>query len=62
MRAVFLGAALVSILIAGLIVYVLSRGTIDFLREIDLSQLVDTGWFPRRDGSTEAAYGSWGRI
>ncbi len=49
MRAVFLGAALVSILIAGLIVYVLSRGTIDFLREIDLSQLVDTGWFPRRD-------------
>jgi len=49
MRAVFLGAALVSILIAALIVYVLSRGTVDFLREIDLSQLFDTGWFPRRD-------------
>lgn len=49
MRRTVQVAAYASILISLLIVFVLVRGTIDFLRDIDLAMLKDTGWFPRRD-------------
>lgn len=49
MRAALFAAAAASVIITGLILFVLVRGAIDFLRLIDLEQLVDTGWFPRRD-------------
>jgi phosphate transport system permease protein len=49
MRGLFLVAAAASIIISALIVFVLLRGAINFLRLIDLSQLTDTGWFPRRE-------------
>lgn len=50
MRTIFQAAALISIVISMLILFVLVRGTIDFMREIDwdLNPLSDTGWFPRR--------------
>jgi len=48
-RAALFAAAAASVIITGLILFVLVRGAIDFLRLIDLEQLVDTGWFPRRD-------------
>jgi phosphate transport system permease protein len=50
MRHVFQGAAVASIVISGLILFVLVRGALDFMRGIDwdLSVLTDTGWFPRR--------------
>jgi phosphate transport system permease protein len=51
MRFVFRSAAIVSVLITLLIVFVLARGALDFLREIDwdLGKLSDSGWFPRRE-------------
>lgn len=49
MRAALFAAAAASVIITGLILFVLVRGAIDFLRLVDLEQLVDTGWFPRRD-------------
>jgi phosphate transport system permease protein len=42
-------AALVSVVISALILFVLVRGAVDFLTKIDLGQLVDSGWYPRRD-------------
>jgi phosphate transport system permease protein len=48
-KTLFFLAAFTSVVIGGLILYVLIDGAIDFLRAIDLSQLRDTGWFPRRD-------------
>lgn len=51
MRAVFQGAAVASIVVSLLILFVLVRGTISFLREVDFDfgVLTDTGWFPRRE-------------
>ncbi len=51
MRYVFQSAAVVSVTITLLIVFVLARGALNFLSEIDwdLSKLSDTGWFPRRE-------------
>ena len=53
MRSVFFTAALASVAVSGLILYVLIHGAIAFVREIPLSQLVDRagtpGWFPRRE-------------
>ena len=44
-------AALLSILVSVLILFVLLRGAINFMRAIDwdLGMLTDTGWFPRRE-------------
>lgn len=51
MRLVFQSAAVTTILISLLIVFVLARGALNFLGEIDwdLAKLVDSGWFPRRE-------------
>jgi phosphate transport system permease protein len=51
MRGVFRLAAVTSIAISLLILFVLVRGAIDFLRDIDweIGLLSDTGWFPRRE-------------
>ncbi len=50
MRVVFQSAAVTTIVVSLLIVFVLARGAITFLGEIDwdLAKLVDSGWFPRR--------------
>lgn len=50
MRVVFQSAAVTTIIISVLIFFVLARGTITFLNEIDWawSKLSDNGWFPRR--------------
>ncbi len=48
-RAVFVGAAGLSVVVNALIVLSLASGTIDFLRTVDLSALWSShGWFPRR--------------
>jgi phosphate transport system permease protein len=47
-RALFLAAALISILISALIVVSLIGGAAEFLRRVDLSTLVADGWYPRR--------------
>lgn len=51
MRVVFQSAAVTTIVVSLLIVFVLARGAINFLGEIDwdLAKLVDSGWFPRRE-------------
>jgi phosphate transport system permease protein len=49
MRWLFFAASAISVIISALIVFVLLRGAINFLRLIDLGQLTDTGWFPRRE-------------
>ncbi len=51
MRVVFQAATVVSILISLLILFVLLRGAINFMRAIDwdFGLLSDTGWFPRRE-------------
>jgi phosphate transport system permease protein len=41
-------AAAISVIISVLILFVLIRGSAEFLRLIYLEQLRDTGWFPRR--------------
>jgi phosphate transport system permease protein len=46
--AVFLAAALTSILITAFIIYTVLFEAIKFLSAIDLTQLVADGWFPRR--------------
>lgn len=50
MRLLFQGAAIATIVISLLIVFVLFRGAINFLQLIgwDLGSLSDNGWFPRR--------------
>ena len=47
-QAAFLGAALISVLISGFIVYTLAFKAVEFLAIIDLGTLVADGWFPRR--------------
>lgn len=42
-------AAIASVVVSALILFVLIRGAVNFLSLIDLSQLKDTGWFPRRE-------------
>ena len=49
MKATFFAAAGVSVVIGGLILFVLTRGAVQFLSQIDFGQLKDSGWFPRRD-------------
>ena len=49
MRGLFFAASAISVIISALIVFVLIRGAINFLQAIDLTQLTDTGWFPRRE-------------
>jgi phosphate transport system permease protein len=48
MRLVFLGAGWVSILVTFLIVLTLLTEAVRFLGKIELDQLTDIGWFPRR--------------
>ena len=48
-RAILLAAALSSIIVSAFIVYTVAFEAIEFLTQIDLSWLVDIGWFPRRD-------------
>lgn len=45
----FLGAALISVLISAFIIWSLVFQAADFLGAIDLRQLQTAGWFPRRD-------------
>ena len=47
-RAGFFAAAALSVVISGLIVVTLLGEAIGFLGEIELSQLTEIGWFPRR--------------
>jgi phosphate transport system permease protein len=47
-RYVFLGAALVSVLVTAFILYTVLFEALKFLSVIDLSSLVSDGWFPRR--------------
>jgi len=47
-RIVLLGASILSVLISAAIVLTLIFEAITFLTQIDLSQLVAPGWFPRR--------------
>lgn len=51
MRHLMQAAALFSILVSILILFVLARGAINFMRAIDwdFGMLSDTGWFPRRE-------------
>lgn len=51
MRVVFQAAAVASILVSLLILFVLVRGAINFMSLIDwdFGLLTDTGWFPRRE-------------
>jgi phosphate transport system permease protein len=42
-------AAFLSVVISALIVFVLVRGSINFLRQIEVGSLIDTGWFTRRE-------------
>ncbi len=47
-RAVFLGAALTTVVISLFIIETVLVEAIGFLAQIDLSQLIGIGWFPRR--------------
>ena len=47
-RAVLLGASVLSVLVSAGIVLSLIFEAVQFLGSIDLSQLFDEGWFPRR--------------
>ena len=47
-RGAFFGAAAASVLVSALIVYSLFEEAFGFLSQIDLSQLWERGWFPRR--------------
>ena len=51
MRLVFQVAAVTSVVISALILFVLFRGALQFLNSIDFDfgKLSDTGWFPRRE-------------
>jgi phosphate transport system permease protein len=50
MRLLFQGASLLTIVVSLLILFVLVRGAVNFLNEIDwdFGFLTDNGWFPRR--------------
>lgn len=47
-KALFLGTAVLSIVISALIVFSLARETFTFVTQVDLSSLWSEGWFPRR--------------
>jgi phosphate transport system permease protein len=47
-QVLFLGAALISIVISALIILSLIGGALDFVRQIVFDQLLDSGWYPRR--------------
>lgn len=47
-RAAFMGAGAVSVLISVGIVYALADGAVDFLSKVEMSTLWTDGWFPRR--------------
>lgn len=47
-RALFFGAAALSIVIMALIVVTLARETFTFVSQVELAQLWSDGWFPRR--------------
>jgi phosphate transport system permease protein len=47
-RAAFMGAALTTVVISAFIVYTVVVEALEFLGQIDLSQLSGIGWFPRR--------------
>ena len=47
-RVVFMGAALTTVVISAFIVYTVVVEALEFLGQIDLSQLSGIGWFPRR--------------
>jgi len=55
MRRLLGGSALVTIIVSALILFVLARGTVDFLRSIDWDFAIlrdmstAPGWFPRRE-------------
>jgi phosphate transport system permease protein len=53
MRILFRSAALLSVVISGLILFTLIRGAIEFLRLVPIGDLIDSaktpGWFPRRE-------------
>jgi phosphate transport system permease protein len=53
MRRLFRGAAVLSVVISGLIVFTLLRGAFEFLQTVPLGDLIDRGkspgWFPRRE-------------
>lgn len=51
MRVVFQSAAILTVVVSLLIFFVLARGAITFLNEIDWdwAKLSDNGWFPRRN-------------
>lgn len=48
-HGLFLAAAFASVLISGLIIVSLVGGAADFLRLIGVDQLLENGWYPRRD-------------
>ncbi|MEX2011135.1 MAG: hypothetical protein WEF51_02735, partial [Chloroflexota bacterium] len=48
-RLLFLSAALVSVVISALIVVSLIGGAADFVSKIAPAQLLEDGWYPRRD-------------
>ncbi|HVL52742.1 MAG TPA: phosphate ABC transporter permease subunit PstC [Vitreimonas sp.] len=48
-RWLFLGAALVSVLVSALIVISLVGGALEFVSRIAIPQLAADGWYPRRD-------------
>ena len=47
-RAIFLGSAILTIIISALIVVSLFGGAVTFLTQIELEQLFADGWYPRR--------------
>jgi phosphate transport system permease protein len=47
-RAVFVGSAMATVVISVFIVWTVLAEALKFLAQIDLSQLVGIGWFPRR--------------
>jgi phosphate transport system permease protein len=47
-RAIFLGSALLSIVISVFIVFTVLFEALEFLRRVDLAKLLGIGWFPRR--------------
>lgn len=49
MKTLFAAAVLVSVVIGALILFVLVRGAVQFISEINFGDLKDTGWFPRRN-------------
>lgn len=47
-RWLFLGAAAVTVLVSGLIIWTVASGAWTFIRQVEFTRLTDIGWFPRR--------------